>query len=138
MEKRKAGEDRELTFKKCGETGGGISGGLTERTRGKDLNGAPRNSRRSFRLTTSEPKAASLPKSSSSSSSSKPTAAASEEKKTSAGAKKEAPKTEAKSGGEYTAADVAKHNKKDDIWVIINGEVLDVTKVYFILFCMRT
>jgi flavocytochrome c len=28
---------------------------------------------------------------------------------------------------EYTTADVAKHNKKDDIWVIVNGQVLDVT-----------
>jgi len=31
--------------------------------------------------------------------------------------------------GEYTAADVAKHNKKDDVWVIVDGQVLDVTKV---------
>ncbi|EKM80776.1 hypothetical protein AGABI1DRAFT_112511 [Agaricus bisporus var. burnettii JB137-S8] len=30
--------------------------------------------------------------------------------------------------GEYTLADVAKHNKKDDIWVVIDGQVLDVTK----------
>ncbi|EIW82562.1 Flavocytochrome c [Coniophora puteana RWD-64-598 SS2] len=28
---------------------------------------------------------------------------------------------------EFTTADVAKHNKKDDIWVIVNGQVLDVT-----------
>ncbi|KAG1807758.1 FAD binding domain-containing protein [Suillus variegatus] len=28
---------------------------------------------------------------------------------------------------EFSAADVAKHNKKDDIWVIVNGQVLDVT-----------
>jgi cytochrome b involved in lipid metabolism len=27
----------------------------------------------------------------------------------------------------YTAADVAKHNKETDCWVIVNGEVLDVT-----------
>ena len=30
---------------------------------------------------------------------------------------------------EYSAAEVAKHNKKDDIWVIVNGQVLDVTNV---------
>jgi len=29
---------------------------------------------------------------------------------------------------EYTTQDVAKHNEKDDIWVIIDGQVLDVTK----------
>lgn len=29
--------------------------------------------------------------------------------------------------GEYTVAEVAKHNKKDDVWVIIDGQVLDVT-----------
>ncbi|RKP09846.1 cytochrome b5-like heme/steroid binding domain-containing protein [Thamnocephalis sphaerospora] len=29
--------------------------------------------------------------------------------------------------GEYTAAEVAKHNKEDDCWVIVNGQVLDVT-----------
>jgi len=28
---------------------------------------------------------------------------------------------------EFTTTDVAKHNKKDDIWVIVNGQVLDVT-----------
>ncbi|KAF7375925.1 Fumarate reductase [Mycena sanguinolenta] len=27
----------------------------------------------------------------------------------------------------YTMADVEKHKKKDDIWVVVNGEVLDVT-----------
>lgn len=29
---------------------------------------------------------------------------------------------------EYTLADVAKHNKKDDCWVVVNGQVLDATK----------
>lgn len=29
--------------------------------------------------------------------------------------------------GEYTVAEVAKHNKKEDVWVIIDGQVLDVT-----------
>jgi len=28
----------------------------------------------------------------------------------------------------FTAEEVAKHNKKDDVWVIIDDEVLDVTK----------
>jgi flavocytochrome c len=32
-----------------------------------------------------------------------------------------------KSSGEYTLAEVAKHNKKDDVWVVIDGQVLDVT-----------
>ncbi|KAI0093462.1 Flavocytochrome c [Irpex rosettiformis] len=33
----------------------------------------------------------------------------------------------AKAGGSYSAAEVAKHNKKDDCWVIVDGQVLDVT-----------
>ena len=44
------------------------------------------------------------------------------------GEKKET-KTEGKaSSGEYTIDDVAKHNTKEDIWVVVNGQVLDVTK----------
>lgn len=31
-------------------------------------------------------------------------------------------------GGSYTIDEVAKHNKKDDIWVVVDGQVLDVTK----------
>jgi len=31
------------------------------------------------------------------------------------------------SSGEFTPEEVAKHNKKNDIWVIVNGQVLDVT-----------
>ncbi|KAG2230513.1 hypothetical protein INT48_008318 [Thamnidium elegans] len=34
---------------------------------------------------------------------------------------------EPKKMGEYTLADVGKHNKPDDCWVVVNGEVLDVT-----------
>ncbi|KAK4515890.1 uncharacterized protein ATC70_010848 [Mucor velutinosus] len=34
---------------------------------------------------------------------------------------------EPKKMGEYTLADVAKHNKPDDCWVVVNGQVLDVT-----------
>eukprot|EP00298_Acanthocystis_sp_HF-20_P015104 c21029_g1_i1.p1 GENE.c21029_g1_i1~~c21029_g1_i1.p1 ORF type:complete len:652 (-),score=297.84 c21029_g1_i1:656-2566(-) len=47
------------------------------------------------------------------------TAATHEEKKV------EAPKPAAKT---YTLADVAKHNTEKDCWVVVNGEVLDVTK----------
>lgn len=34
-----------------------------------------------------------------------------------------------KSAGTYSLEDVAKHNKKDDCWVIVDGQVLDVTSV---------
>ncbi|KAI8969979.1 FAD binding domain-containing protein [Mycotypha africana] len=34
---------------------------------------------------------------------------------------------EPKKMGEYTLEDVAKHNKPDDCWVVVNGQVLDVT-----------
>ncbi|KAI8637530.1 FAD binding domain-containing protein [Parasitella parasitica] len=34
---------------------------------------------------------------------------------------------EPKKMGEYSLEDVAKHNKPDDCWVVVNGQVLDVT-----------
>ncbi|KAI6135831.1 Flavocytochrome c [Pisolithus thermaeus] len=38
-----------------------------------------------------------------------------------------APSTSAPASREFTASEVANHNKKDDVWVIVNGQVLDVT-----------
>jgi len=49
---------------------------------------------------------------------------AKEEVATSSGATSSPPSSGTKT---YTASDVAAHNKKDDIWVIIDGQVLDVT-----------
>jgi len=64
-----------------------------------------------------QPTSSSAPASSSSVS----TAAATEEKSATAPASSSGPK-------EFTMEEVAKHNKKDDIWVVVEGEVLDVTK----------
>lgn len=52
---------------------------------------------------------------------------AQEEKK--AAATPAASGTPEKKEGAYTLEDVAKHNKKDDCWVVVNGQVLDVTSV---------
>ena len=38
--------------------------------------------------------------------------------------------------GEFSAEEVAKHNKKDDIWVIVSGQVLDVTNVSSPVSCL--
>ena len=46
-------------------------------------------------------------------------------------AKKEQKKVEAPAKveqKEYTLEEVAKHNKDDDVWVVVNGVVLDCTK----------
>lgn len=59
-------------------------------------------------------------------------AQATEEKKIAAAAE------ESTGSNEFTAEEVAKHKKKDDIWVIVNGQVLDVTKVCVVYFCICT
>jgi len=38
-----------------------------------------------------------------------------------------APATSSSGKNEYTLADVGKHTKKEDVWVVVNGQVLDVT-----------
>merc|ERR1719420_2941504 len=39
-----------------------------------------------------------------------------------------APATGGGGGGGFTLEEVAKHTTKQDCWVVVNGEVLDVTK----------
>lgn len=41
--------------------------------------------------------------------------------------------TGASASGQFTLAEVAKHNKKDDVWVVIDGQVLDVTSVSLLI-----
>jgi cytochrome b involved in lipid metabolism len=55
------------------------------------------------------------------------TAQAKEEKTTSKGESSSAPASSSK-GKTFSMEDVAKHNKKDDIWVIIDDKVLDITE----------
>jgi succinate dehydrogenase/fumarate reductase flavoprotein subunit len=48
----------------------------------------------------------------------------------------EAPAASSSGKKEYTLADVGQHKTKEDVWVVVNGEVLDVTNVSF-LFSLR-
>jgi cytochrome b involved in lipid metabolism len=67
-----------------------------------------------------------------------PTTSAVKEEKSAAAAAAEPAKPKAeeakKTGGEYTMEEVAKHNTQGDCWVVVNGEVLDVTKVIISLY----
>jgi predicted heme/steroid binding protein len=58
-----------------------------------------------------------------------PSASQAPQPEVNAEASKKPAKAETATSGtqEYTTEEVAKHNKKGDIWVIVNGEVLDVT-----------
>ena len=51
-----------------------------------------------------------------------------EEKKVAKGAEENKSGSSGGSSGSFTMDEVAKHNKKDDIWVIVDRQVLDVTK----------
>lgn len=39
--------------------------------------------------------------------------------------------------GQYTVEEVAKHNKKDDAWLIYNNQVLDISKWVSFHSCIR-
>lgn len=56
-----------------------------------------------------------------------PTSSSSSQSGTPAASAPAAAKEAEKKGGEYTMEEVAKHNKKDDVWVVVDGQVLDVT-----------
>ncbi|EJD07163.1 fumarate reductase [Fomitiporia mediterranea MF3/22] len=60
--------------------------------------------------------------------STEPVPASSSDPSAAQGKKEQEVKEKESTSGAFTVEEVAKHNKKDDCWVIVNGQVLDVTE----------